>query len=124
MRSIKGNKFLPALFLLILAYSCRHINERQMATGRWRFIEVTKNDSVLFPVLETDYIELRHDSTFRYEIALARKNMRGRWDYKDHRLILNYSEPDTTRYYDIEVLSRHDLIFNEGGKHFVLKRLE
>ncbi len=125
MKLTNGNRAFLSLFTLLFGLGgCRHINERQMASGKWQFIEVLNHDTTLFPILHTDFLELKSDSTFHYEITLANKNMSGKWQYQKHQLILNYNFPDTTRVYDIEILSIHDFVFNEGLKHFVLKRLE
>ncbi len=95
-----------------------------MAVGKWQFVSVTANDSVMFSIVETDFLDLNADSTFHYEINEAHKIMDGTWQYSNHQLYLKYKKLDTTRVFDIEILSMHDLIFNEKEKHFVLKRSE
>lgn len=124
MKLIKENKVFGLLALVLFLSACHHISEREMAVGHWRFTEVTANDSALFPLLDTDFMDLKSDSTFHYEISLANKIMDGTWKYADHKLYLKYFKPDTTRVYSIEILSKYDLIFNENEKHFALKRTE
>ena len=102
--------------------ACTHVSEREMAVGKWRFVEVSIKDTPIFPIIETDFMDLNADSTFHYEITEAKKIMDGTWEYREHALILKYKKPDTTRVFPIEILSKFDLIFNENEKHFVLKR--
>ncbi len=125
MKLIKENSFLLLMVLFIfLGTACHHISEQHMALGKWKFVEVSQNDTPLYPLLDTDFLELNTDSSFHYEITMANKNMRGTWHYQNHQLYLKYIQPDTTRIFDIEIISKFDLIFNEKAKHFVLKRLE
>lgn len=95
-----------------------------MLAGKWRYIEATNNDSALFTLTDTDFIEFLSDSTFRYEISAIKKSSFGTWRYNKHTLHLKYKSPDTTRYYKVEILSKRDLIFTEGSKRFVFKRLD
>ena len=124
MKLIKGNKYFFLVAILLLLNACSHISEREMAIGKWRFVEVSIRDTPIFPIIETDFMDLNADSTFHYEITEANKTMDGTWQYKNHQLFLKYVKPDTTRVFDIEILSKYDLIFNENEKHFKLKRLE
>ncbi len=105
-------------------YGCNHISEREMAIGKWQFSEISMHDTALYQILETDFMDLNADSTFYYEITQANKKMEGTWKYNNHQLYLKYSKPDTTRVFDIEILSKSVLIFNENEKHFILKRSE
>ncbi len=95
-----------------------------MITGRWQYVKVLRNDTVVFAIADTDHLLLKGDSTFHYEIASVNKVCNGTWRYEDHRLALKYDKPDTVRYFDISIISKRDLIFNEGTRQFVLKRFE
>jgi hypothetical protein len=122
MKLIKGNKHFFLFAALLLLNACIYVSERDMAVGKWRFVEVSVRDTPIFPIIETDFMDLNADSTFHYEITEAKKTMDGTWEYREHTLILKYKKPDTTRVFPVEILSKFDLIFNENEKHFVLKR--
>ncbi len=126
MRSTRGNKLPVLLFMMVslLIGACQHISEKQLLTGRWQYIKVLNNDTAMFPIEDTDYIEFKSDSTFHYEIASVRKDNSGTWQYIDHCIRLKYNDPDTVRTFSVEIISKRDLIFEEGTKQFVLKRLE
>ena len=122
MKLTKENKYFILFAALLVLNACSHISEREMAIGKWRFVEVSIKDTPIFPIIETDFMDLNADSTFHYEITEAKKIMDGTWEYREHALVLNYNKPDTTRVFPIEIISKFDLIFNENEKHFVLKR--
>lgn len=124
MKLIKGNSIFILLAIASFISACNHVSEREMAIGKWQFIEISANDSSLYALIDTDFMDLNADSTFHYEISNANKTMNGSWKYEDHKLYLKYDKPDTTRVFSIEILSKHDLIFNENEKHFALKRTE
>ena len=122
MKLTKENKYFILFAALLVLNACSHISEREMAIGKWRFVEVSIKDTPIFPIIETDFMDLNADSTIHYEITEAKKIMDGTWEYREHALVLNYNKPDTTRVFPIEIISKFDLIFNENEKHFVLKR--
>lgn len=93
-----------------------------MAVGHWQYTAIMKADTNFLPVAETDFLILKADSNFRYEIFSAGKKMNGKWRYDNHQLILKYNNPDTTRYFDVDIISEKDFIFTEGDMKFVLKR--
>ncbi|MES2617163.1 MAG: hypothetical protein V4613_04750 [Bacteroidota bacterium] len=123
MKLINVSKYtLLALFALVFFNACVHVSERDRVTGRWQYMQILKADSIFIAAVETDFLELSADSTFRYEILLANKKMTGKWGYNKHRLELKYDEPDTTRYFDVEIISDKDFIITENDMKFVLKR--
>lgn len=78
----------------------------------------------MFVVGDYDEFNLNPDSTFSYQIESVKKNMKGTWKYEDHILQLKYEQPDTIRYFEVDVLSKHDLRFHEGAVKFEFGRID
>jgi len=104
--------------------ACRHVSERELLTGSWKYGSVKKGDSSVFAIGDYDELHLNPDSTFSYQIESVNKNMKGSWKYEDHILRLKYTQPDTTRYFEVDVLSTHDLKFHEGAVKFEFSRID
>lgn len=95
-----------------------------MATGRWKYLSVTKAERPLFEISDNDYLQLNKDSTFHYRISSVGKFMKGTWNYSDHALHLHYEMPDTTRHFEVDLLTKHNLHFHEGEVSFKYSRLD
>ena len=125
MRLIKENKLRLILFLVIvfLFSACHYISEKQMLIGRWQYIVIFNNDSAIYQLVDSDFIDFEKDS-FHYEIASVHKSCKGTWQYNNHILQLKYTLPDTIRFFEVEIISKSDLLFYEGKVHYRLKRQE
>lgn len=124
MRSISANSAIGLVLTILLISSCRHVTERQLITGGWKYISVRKDGASVFAIGDYDEFHLNSDSTFSYQVESVKKDMKGTWKYDDHILQLKYSLPDTTRYFEVDVLSKHDLRFHEGDVKFEFSRIE
>src|SRR5262245_39335528 len=121
MRLTSANRA-AALLLLVLA-ACHYKPEKNQVKGNWKYISVTKADSVFIEVRDNDMLMLG-DSVFDYRIESVKKHMKGKWDYSDHTLHLHYSQPDTTRHFVVDLLSKYNMQFHEGDVIFKFSRVD
>lgn len=117
MNWTKGkNKYLMFCFFLLV--SCHKQSEKDIITGIWKFKSITNNAKMAIRVTEEDFLKLNPDSTFTYELNFINKKKMGRWEYANHKLLLNYINPDTMRTFDIEIINKKELVFSENNVEF------
>jgi hypothetical protein len=95
-----------------------------MASGRWKYISVSRAEKPLLEISDNDYLQLNKDSTFNYRISSIGKSMKGSWDYSDHTLHLHYEDPDTVRHFEVDLLTKHNMHFHEDEVSFRYTRLD
>ncbi len=122
MRLTNANKVL--LTLVILLVSCHYKPERSMIIGNWKYISVHQGETPAFEISDNDHLSLSEDSSFYYRIESINKSMKGTWNYTGHTLHLHYTQPDTTRHFNIDVLTKYNLNFHEGDLHFKMNRID
>lgn len=114
MKWTKGkNKYF--LFCFFLIASCRHYSEKEIMTGIWKYKSITKNNEMVIRITDEDFLKLNADGTFNYELYFINKKKQGNWEYANHQLQLKYQNPDTIRLFEIEILSKKELIFSEDN---------
>ena len=88
------------LFFLTIKISALEI------IGQWGFNSITNNiGDTLITVNENDFMEIKSDGTFHYELK-AKNNLiaKGKWDKTNSLLCFTYDIPlDTTRCYYIKI---------------------
>lgn len=94
-----------------------------MITGSWNYIKISINDSAICENTDEDIMNLGKDSSFEYRIAALNKHMSGKWSYKDHTLHLKYENPDTSRLFEVDILSAFRLKMHEGPLTFEFRKL-
>ncbi len=117
MKLKKENKFYLILWLFIGLYSCTYKSSNDIISGKWWYKSITRNDTLL-PISETDFFELKSDSTFQYQVSFLNKDMQGTWDLNKDTLVLNYQNPKTSRKFYIEYLSEFQFKLKEGNLQF------
>lgn len=104
---------LPIVFLLLSLAT----NAEQLPTA-YRFQSITKNDSALLPVTETDSLLLNTDGSFTYFLA-AKNNLLAKGTYQmgpTGVLHLHYQTPtDTVRHYQTSWVGDSLLVLEENG---------
>ncbi len=110
--------------LLAFVTACQYRSEKDMVTGSWKYVSITKQDSSVIEISDNDYLQLNTDSSFQYRIHSIDKNMKGSWFYSGHALHLHYMHPDTTRHFQIDILTKYKLDFHEGDMVFKFTRID
>ena len=106
------------LLLILIFYSIKVT--AQETSGLWQFNSITNNfGDTLFSVSEIDFMEIKSEGTFHYELK-AKNNLvaKGTWDKTDDLLCFNYTVPtDTIRCYTIKI-NQNELTLNENDVNF------
>ena len=109
--------YILCTLLLISSISLgQNINEK------WMFESIRlandSNKENLKPIAEGDYMLLREDGTFIYELSTIPLLAEGDWELNNNELIFTYKIPkDTVRTYNIS-LTRSSLLLEENGMQF------
>ena len=109
--------YILCTLLLISSISLgQNINEK------WMFESIRlandSNKENLKPIAEGDYMLLREDGTFIYELSTIPLLAEGDWELNNNELIFTYKIPkDTVRTYNIS-LTRSTLLLEENGMQF------
>ena len=109
--------YILCTLLLISSISLgQNINEK------WMFESIRlaneSNKENLKPIAEGDYMLLREDGTFIYELSTIPLLAEGDWELNNNELIFTYKIPkDTIRTYNIS-LTRSTLLLEENGMQF------
>lgn len=117
------------LLRILIVLSCLSANgqsaPRENLTGRWQFhLIADTNGQSLLPITATDFLELRANGTFAYELQ-SKNNLQaaGQYQRAGNRLDFRYSVPrDTLRSYHIRVLNDTLLRFREGAVDYQFVR--
>jgi hypothetical protein len=114
------------IFILTCLAACQYKPEQQLITGSWKYISVTigESDSSAMDISNNDYLDLNADSSFQYQVESLGRQRSGTWSYSDHTLHLHYDKPDTTRHFEIDVLTRSQLHFHEHDMVFKYSKAE
>lgn len=118
MKLISGNSRI-ACFVLLFLCACHQKSETDFLIGNWKTIQIQKNESPLFEIMDNDHLIIRPDSTFEYSLESVKKQMSGTWSYSQHTLHLKYNEPDTVRHFTIDILSKYELRMHEDSVLFI-----
>ena len=120
------NNFMRKHFLFILLFFCTTKITGQEITGQWRFNSITnKIGDTLITVTEKDFMEIKSDGTFHYELK-AKNNLiaKGKWDKTDALLCFTYNVPsDTTRCYTLKI-NGNELTLDENDVNFSFTKKE
>lgn len=124
MKSINANKLLFFLGVLVWV-SCNYRSETDLISGNWNYTKISVNDSAICETTEEDFMKLSEDGVFEYQIAALDKHLYGRWTYDNHTLHLKYETPgtDTTRHFEVDILSAYALKMHEGEMVFDFRKL-
>jgi len=117
------------LLRILIVLSCLSANgqsaSRENLTGRWQFhLIADTNGQSLLPITATDFLELRANGIFAYELQ-SKNNLKaaGHYQREGNRLDFRYSVPrDTLRSYHIRVLNDTLLRFREGAVDYQFVR--
>ena len=112
------------LFFLLTCMSAT-INAQDIK-GKWLFESILsenqENQKNLKPISEGDFMIIKEDGLFEYQLKDIPLYAKGSWEFKENMLSLKYNEPnDTLRSYKI-TLSKNNLILNENGINFSFKK--
>lgn len=92
----------------------------QEITGVWQFNSITNvQGDTLIKVTESDFMEIKSDGTFHYELK-AKNDLiaNGTWKKSNNLLCYTYTLPtDTTRCYTTQI-NKNELILNEANINF------
>lgn len=105
--------FICVLFFL----ACQYKSKEDFLVGYWKFVAISGNVNK-FETSEKDFLSFSKDSSFQYEIEALKRRSEGKWQIKGRQLILKYSNPDTIRVFNLEVLSKNNLRFKENNVVF------
>lgn len=106
-----------SLVCVLFLLACQYKSKEDFLVGYWKFVAITGNVNK-FETSERDFLSFTKDSSFQYEITALKRRREGKWQIKDKQLILKYSNPDTTRVFNLEILSKNNLKFNENNVVF------
>jgi CNT family concentrative nucleoside transporter len=108
------------LLLLNILFSMISTLYAQEITGVWQFNSITNNHGdTLIKVTESDFMEIKSDGTFHYELQ-AKESLiaEGIWEKSNNLLCYTYSLPiDTTRCYTTQI-NKNELILKEANINF------
>ncbi len=112
------------LFFLLTCISAT-INAQDIK-GKWLFESILsknqENQKNLKPISEGDFMIIKEDGLFEYQLKEISLYARGSWELKENILSLKYSEPnDTVRSYTI-IVSKNNLTLTENGINFSFKK--
>lgn len=108
------------ILLLVISLCSFNSSSAQNVTGIWQFSSITNLQSdTLLLVSESDFMEIKADGTFHYELE-AKNNLiaEGSWYTNSNQLCFKYNLPtDTLRCYSFEQNS-NVLVLNEANVNF------
>ena len=112
------------LFFLLTCISAT-INAQDIK-GKWLFESILsenqENQKNLKPISEGDFMIIKEDGLFEYQLKEIPLYARGSWELKENILSLKYNEPnDTVRSYTI-IVSKNNLTLTENGINFSFKK--
>ncbi|MCC6818161.1 MAG: hypothetical protein IT245_04660 [Bacteroidia bacterium] len=122
MKLTKESKIQYLFFILVL-FSCQYKPENTLVKGHWKYEKVTENGVKIMEIGDNDILIINNDSFF-YSIESVDKHMEGTWSYTNHTLHFHYNIPDTTRHFEIDLLSDKLLKMHEGDFQFEFKRIK
>ena len=103
-------------FSLLLIFSI--ITNASEISQKWQFTDIRSNiNSLSLEKLDfsQDYLEIKDDNTFKYQIIEKNILAKGTWEIIKETIIFNYTLPkDTIREYNIN-LEKESLILTEGN---------
>lgn len=120
------NNLMRKHFLFILFFFLTTKISALEITGQWGFNSITNNiGDTLITVNENDFLEIKSDGTFHYELK-AKNNLiaKGKWDKTNALLCFTYNNPlDTTRCYYLKI-NGDELTLTENGVNFSFTKKE
>jgi len=120
VETLTTNPMKKYLLLLNILFSMISTLYAQEITGVWQFNSITNNHGdTLIKVTESDFMEIKSDGTFHYELQ-AKESLiaEGIWEKSNNLLCYTYSLPiDTTRCYTTQI-NKNELILKEANINF------
>ena len=104
--------------------ACKYKPETELVQGHWKYEQVTKDGKPAMTIGDNDILTLNPDSTFEYHIESVKYHKYGSWTYSQHTLHLHYTEPDTIRHFEVDLLSRHKMRMHEGAMGFEFSKIK
>lgn len=124
MKLTNANKLISAFSAILFTLtSCQYRSESELIIGPWKYVSITRQDSIIINISDEDYFQINADSTFKYAVHSVKKHKSGQWTYNDQTLHLKYLNPDTLRHFKINLISNHDLEMQEGNVIYKFKKV-
>jgi hypothetical protein len=116
----------PIFLLLAFLTACNitpDTDEYESFSDRWEFIEITDQEgNQVRTIAPGDYMEVRKDKTFTYELKNAEIMAEGKWYVEDGDAVYEYAPEGGVRRYNIREMTDSTLILEEKGVEYRFRR--